>query len=372
MRVAIRVSPLLALLPVAATATLLCAQPIVEPTPTPAPTAPFKIGGYAEVFASHNFNDPANGITQSRGFDAREDRLSIDNLAVDASATVGRFNGKLTLQAGLTPDTYYAAEPGDRAWRHVQQAFAGYNAPVGNGLLIEGGIFLSPIGPEGIAVKDNGSWSRSDLFFGLPFYHAGVRVTYPLSASATAMVMVTNGWNDVKDNNGSKALMLQLLLKGPKGLEASVLYMGGSERPTGSSEGQPWRNLLDAWWRWKATDGLALMVHADGGFEENAFGRSSWVTGALYGRYALRPVLSLAARGDVFWESVPAGAAPIFWSGASRVASATLTVDVRPFPDHLAVMLEARRDWATAGLYFEGTGTARAQTTVTLGVTGWF
>ncbi len=337
-----------------------------------AQTSAFKLGGYAEVFLSHNLNDPDNHVTNDRGFDNRVNRVSIDNVAVDASGALSAFSYQVTLQAGLTPDTYYASEPGDRAWRHVEQAYAGVNLPVGKGLLVEAGIFLSLIGVENMPVKDNWNWSRSDLFFGLAFYHAGVRATYALTPNATAMLMLCKGWNDVVDDNSSPSVMAQLQLKGARSLEASVLYMGGSERPTGAPEGQPWRHLVDGWARFAATDALSLQAEADAGLEENRFGRSSWVDGALYARYKARRFVYLAARGDAFWESVPNGATPIFWSGASRVASAMFTVDVRPFPDHLAVMLEARRDWATSDIYFRSASTARAQTTVTLGVTGWF
>jgi hypothetical protein len=371
----------------AALATAPCAL-AQTPTTTPTPSPTFKLGGYAEVFLSHNFNDPDNRITNDRGFDNREDKVAIDNVVVDVTGSAGAFSAHVTLQAGLTPDTYYASEPGDRAWRHVQQAYAGYNAPVGKGLLVEGGIFLSPIGPENVPIKDNWNWSRSDLFFGLPFYHAGVRATYALSSTATLMAMLCNGWNDVVDGNSSKSVMAQLQLKGPRNLEASLIYMGGSERPTGAPEGQPWRHLFDGWVRFDATQKLSLQLCGDGGFEENRFGRSSWLASAVYARFKVRPLLPggatrrppgpqalaifLAARGDVFWESVPDGTTPIFWSGATRVASATFTVDVRPLSDHLAVMLEARRDWATNDIYSRNASTARAQTTLTLGVTGWF
>jgi hypothetical protein len=199
-----------------------------------------------------------------------------------------------------------------------------------------------------------------------------VRATYALSPNATLMTMLCKGWNDVVDDNSSPSLMTQLQLKGPKNLEAGLLYMGGSERPTGAPEGQPWRHLLDAWARWNVTPELSVQVSADGGFENNRFGRSSWLATALYAREKVRPFLYVAVRGDVFWESVPDGATPIFWSGATRVASGTLTLDARPQPDHVAVMLEARRDWATAPLYFKDAGTARVETTVTLGVTAWF
>ena len=116
--------------------------------------------------------------------------------------------GRLALQIGHTPQTYYLAEPnapgssgsgssnGD-VWKFIQQANIGYEAPVGKGLLVEAGIFLSPIGPEGIAVKDQWNWSRSNLFFGLPFYHSGARATYTLTDEASVTAHVYNGWNDV-------------------------------------------------------------------------------------------------------------------------------------------------------------------------------
>ena len=71
----------------------------------------------------------------------------------------------------------------------IAQANVAYKAPLGRGLLIEGGIFLSPVGPEGMAIKDQWNWSRSNLFFGLPFYHTGLKVSYAFTDR-----LFTNGW----------------------------------------------------------------------------------------------------------------------------------------------------------------------------------
>src|SRR5262249_4409978 len=151
------------------------------------------IGGYSEVFYQWNFNEPSNGITNYRGFDNRHNAFTIANAVIDAAGSLGPIKGHLVtahvaLQIGHTPDTYYLAEPfspgsagagatSTAVWKYIQQANVGYRAPLGCGLLFEGGIFLSPIGPEGMAVKDQWNWSRSNLFFGLPFYHTGLRVS---------------------------------------------------------------------------------------------------------------------------------------------------------------------------------------------------
>ena len=51
------------------------------------------------------------------------------------------------------------------------------------------GLFLSPIGTEDLAEKDDWSWSRSNLFLTLPTYHVGAKATVavPEATSATGM-----------------------------------------------------------------------------------------------------------------------------------------------------------------------------------------
>ena len=155
------------------------------------------LSGYLEGFYSWNTNDPANGITAYRGFDNRHNSFTISNAVVDALWTQGDVTGHVALQVGQTPQTYYLAEPSLPAiagvgasnmdvWKYVQQANLGWRDAPGKKLNLEAGIFLSPIGPEGIAVKDNWNWSRSDLFYGLPFYHTGVRGTYAAERPAGA------------------------------------------------------------------------------------------------------------------------------------------------------------------------------------------
>ena len=61
---------------------------------------------------------------------------------------------------------------------------------------VEVGLLPSPIGLEVIPTKDNWNWSRSNLFFALPAYHAGVDVGRPLGRGWTARLQVCNGWID--------------------------------------------------------------------------------------------------------------------------------------------------------------------------------
>lgn len=187
-------------------AALVGGSALAQSPPSAVPPA-FTLGGYVEALYSTNFNDPSNGVTNFRGFDNRVDTFSLSNVVLDANGQKGDVSAKLTLQAGLTPNTYYLGEPalagaaeaagaaGSDAslWRNIQQAYVGYRAPFGKGVLFQGGLFLSPIGHENMPVKDNWNWSRSNLFFALPFYHVGLRASRDLSANVSATLGVFNG-----------------------------------------------------------------------------------------------------------------------------------------------------------------------------------
>ncbi len=343
----------------------------------------FTLSGYAEAFYQWNFNQPANGVTDFRGFDNRHNSFTLSNVVLDARWDFKRVIGRLALQVGHTPSTYYLAEPGHGGgaatnrsdadlWRFLQQANVGYALDWGPGVLVEAGLFLSPIGPEAMQVKENWNFSRSNLFFGLPFYHAGVRASVPVTERWSLSLGGYNGWNSVVDNNDPKSLAVQATYTRPKQLAVSLLYFGGIERRRGAPEGPAWRHLFDAHVTWLVTERLSLLVHANAGLEPNALGTAWWTAGALYARVQVLDWLFVAARADVFVEGVPAGGEAIFWA-APTMASQTLTVDLRPHPQ-VSARLEYRHDEAGAQVFFGRSGlpSQPRQDTVTLGMTTWF
>lgn len=349
-----------------------------EPTPTPpAPPPPnaFTLGGYAEAFYQWNANDPSNGITNGRGFDNRHNTFTIANVALDASWDDESLIGRLTLQVGHTPSTYYASEPsapgtsganatGADLWKYLQQAYAGHRFGSRRQLTVTAGLFVSPIGPETIPVRENWNWSRSNLFFGLPYYHTGVRASYALTREWALTLAGYNGWNSVVDGNGEKSLSAQATYT-RSDLAVSLLYFGGVERARGAPEGRAWRHLLDGYATWHATPWLSLMAHANGGVEPNEFGTSAWAAGALYARARIAAPWFVALRADAFKERVAendAGrASPIFWS-APWVASGTATLDYRPH-ERVSFRLEYRHDRAGGNLYFGRNATGDGLTT---------
>jgi hypothetical protein len=369
-------------------ASIARAQPAGESTPP----VTIKITGYIEAFYQHNFNEPSDLITAYRAFDDRASSFAIDNAVLDVTGTVGNVSTRLALQVGRVPATSYIVEPASTAqagtgptgadvWRSIQQAIIGYKL---DKLLTEAGIFLSPVGLENLMVKDQWNWSRSTPFFALPYYHAGVRVTYPLTDEVTGALYVTNGWNDIVNRNPYPCFAGVVSWTPSKNLSTNFVYFGGVEDPTNAPEGQPWRHLVDVTATWQATADVALAMQADAGFEPNHFGTSRWIDGAAYLRVQPARQLYVAARVDAFHEydaHDADGAASRLFFPADNVESGTLTADLRP-ADNLSLRLEYRVDHASTPMYFSGQvqidpagndiPTATSQQTLTLGAVTWF
>lgn len=378
-------------------------EPVPSPSASPAsPPAPssgeaskpvITVGGYLEEYYQLQIQDASNRITNLRGYDNRSRTFTLSNIALDLKGETGPITEHVVLQIGHTPSTYYLAEPaltgtssvnatGGELWKYVQAANLTANAP--HDLVIEAGLFPSPIGPEVLPIKDNWNWSRSNLFFGLPAYHVGAMVSHDLGGGWVGKLHVYNGWNSVTDNNGTPSVALSAAYTSGN-TSAQLLYFGGNERPDGAPEGKPWRNLFDAIVLVPVTGDLTVMAQGDAGFEPNDIGTSWWAAGAAYAKLQLDPRLYVAVRGDYFFEKVAfsgtATAGAIFWP-VKWVAEGTLTLAYQPI-DHASVRLEYRHDQAADKAYFGGNvatdpstqspmANRESQDTVTLGVTAWF
>src|SRR5687767_7130079 len=199
----------------------------------------FTLSGYVESFYQWNFNRPGNGISNYRGFDTRHNSLTLSNAVIDAGFRAKNLLGRLALQVGHTPAVQYQQEPrlpgadganetDDKLWRHLQRASVGWQAT--KSVLFEAGLFLTNLGVESLAVKDNWNWSRTNAFVRLPNYQTGVKATFHASDRLDVSGGLFNGWNNVVDNNDEKSFLLQAQYKVKEQLSASLAYFGGVER----------------------------------------------------------------------------------------------------------------------------------------------
>src|SRR5207302_11056951 len=127
---------------------------------------------------------------------------------------------RIDLDYGATAGLVAGFEPGGTTlYQNIQQAYVSYLAPTGSWLQIDFGKFVTPAGYEVIETKDNGNYSRSLLFaVAIPYYHMGLRASYPLSDKVSLTGFLVNGWNNAADNNTGKTVAGSLAVKPARAL----------------------------------------------------------------------------------------------------------------------------------------------------------
>ena len=347
------------------------AAPAAAQAPTPSSTGTpaffrnIQFGGLADVYYDYNSNK-TEGDAPFRNFDTRHNavRFSMAQLWLakgpTADSRVG-FNAKLHL--GHASDLVHAAEPSTLdAFDHIQQLYVSYLAPVGTGLQIEAGKFVTQHGAEVIEAKDNWNYSRSLLFaLAIPYYHVGVRATYNVNDKVSFMGAVVNGWNNLKDNNGAKTFGGQVIVKPVSQLSIVQNYMVGAEQADNDDDV---RHLFDTTVTVTASPKVSVMANYDYGKDAVAGAGVSWQGLAGYLKVQATPWFAVIPR--VEWFDDPDG----FMTGTSQaMKDATITGEFKLIKiNGLLSRVEYRRDLSDSAVFTKNTGAkVKSQSTFGLG-----
>jgi hypothetical protein len=280
---------------------------------TPAPAAPaapaepgfigfFKkteLSGMADFYYAYSANrPPAGSAIPFRVFDGAQNQMTLSMLEFGLTKPVDKddpIGFKFVAAYGPAADTVNFAEPkGAAALQNVEQAYLSYYAPVGTGLTIDFGKFVTPLGNEVIEAKDNWNYSRGILFgYAIPFYHVGVRLGYSPNDKVSLGAQVTNGWNDLAENNDGKTVEGSIAVKPNAKTSISENYIVGQEEPV---VGGPYRWVSDTILSYTLNDKVGLAANYDYGKEASA----SWQGIALYVRDQLNKVWAIAPRYEYY------------------------------------------------------------------------
>jgi hypothetical protein len=267
----------------------------------------------------------------------------------------------------------------------LQQVFVSYIAPVGHGLRLDVGKFVTPVGSEFIDGYDgyNDNFSRSLLFaYAIPFTHTGFKLSYSFNDHLSAMVMLVNGWDNVVDNNAAKSFGVSLTITPVAPLNIYLNYIGGPER---DNDNHDFRHLVDVGVVWKALSRLTITLNGDWGLDANAVPltpvatpvamlpsslpvvapadtgdaatgaakNAQWVGAAAYLRAQLTHRFALSGRGEIFWDLDG------FRTGtAQRVLEGTITPELR-VTDGLLFRSEFRIDSSDHSVFTRSDGLTR-------------
>ena len=324
-----------------------------------------EISGFIDVYYSFNFNRPFNNFNVTRNYDTRHNGFKV-NLAEwvfeKKPEAKSRLGFRFDVDFGTARDVIHAAEPGrKKVYRVLQQAYGSYLAPVGSGLQIDVGKFVTWTGAEVIETKDNWNYSRSLLFvYAQPGYHLGARARYVFNDKVSVLGAVVNGWNNVEENNRGKSYGFALALTPTKKLSFTQNYIAGPEQP---NDQRHKRQLFDTILGYNFNERFSVLSNYDYGFDTLTDGsKARWQGVAVAARYA--PTKRVAVSPRLEWFADYDG----FTTGAPRrLREATLTGDYRVASDFL-LRAEYRRDWSNQPFFAErDPQTLQRQQTTVLG-----
>ena len=337
-------------------------------------TQAISVSGFVDAYYSRNFADPASRTNKLRNFDIPENQINLSLAEVVLQKKAAPIGFRADVDYGTANDVVQGIAPyGTTPYStstNIQQAYLTGVIPAGNGLTADVGKFVTHMGYEVIESKDNWNYSRSLLFaWAIPYYHTGLRLTYPFADNFTVAVHLVNGWNSGIDNNAEKSLGLMVSYS-PAGSTGVVLnVMDGFEQPPGADVGK--KKVFDVIVTQNVSDALALTLNADYGDESTVSGLYTWKGVAVYGRYTFTPHSAFAVRAEAFDD--PRGYATGLGVPGLRVYELTATYEYK-FADALLLRGEVRHDNANVPIFDRkaDVNSENGQTTILVGVVAVF
>ena len=324
------------------------------------------------MYYGYNANQPVSRSSGFRSFDALSNQFALNlvELVVDKTPEVtnSRTGYHIALGYGQAINAVNGSDPGGLGFdQYLKEAYFSYLAPVGKGLQVDFGKFVTPAGAEVIETKDNWNYSRGLLFsYAIPYYHFGVRAKYAFNDKYSLTGYVTNGWNNVVENNTGKTYGMSLGWNPTKKLSIAENYMAGPEQGVNSN----WRQLWDTVVTYSATSKLTLMANTDYGRGDRIAGVVNpvfWTGVAGYVKYAPTEEYAFATRYEYYNDHDG------FTTGTQQHFNGITGTFQRMVASHILTRLEFRRDTSSQPTFAKGNNLpVKAQNTATAGLVFMF
>jgi len=348
------------------------------PAATPAPTGlagllgPTTLSGFVDVYYGYNSNQPIGRTSAFRNFDINSGQFGLNMIELVADkapdATASRLGYHVALGFGQAMNIINSTEPGQFATesnfdQYLKEGYLEYLAPVGKGLQINVGKFVTPAGAEVIETKDNWNYSRGLLFaLAIPYFHFGASAKYAFNPKFAVTGYLVNGWNNSIDNNSGKTTGFSAAWTPNAKFSLIQNYLVGPEQFNDNSN---FRHLSDTVVSYSPNAKLSLMANYDYGRDHLTLATSSahWSGIAGYVKYAPNDKWAFAGRGEYFSDNGGTQTGT-----PQKLSEFTFTLQ-RMLASKLMTRLEFRRDMSDQNVFPDHvTGLRDSQNTVTLGM----
>lgn len=356
-----------------------------------------------DSYYGYDFNHPIGRVEYLRAYDVLSNSFSINQadvvLALDPDVEAGRRYGvRVDLQFGQATASA-AGNPANEVrpeiYRNLFQAYGTYVVPVGKGLTLDFGKWVSSLGIEGNYTKDQINYTRSFHFNYLPYYHTGLRANYKVNDKLAVSYWVVNGTGQGEATNSYKDELFGFAVHPTKDIAWNVNYYIGQDHPdvaaaTGCTvplqpglcvqeinpapDGK--QHIFDSYITWNATPKLSLTLEGDylisRQWAKAAPGQSSApshvIGGVGYARYQLTPRMALAGRGE--YLSDRGG----YFSGTTQALKEVTGTYEYKFGEGFLARAEYRRDWSNRPFFLTNKPgvLSHDQGTAIVGLVWWY
>jgi hypothetical protein len=326
------------------------------------------LSGFVDTYYGYNFNQPKSQTNTLRSFDAQNNQFGLNlielNLDKPPDPTNSRLGYHLGLGFGQAMNVVNSTDPAGLGFaQYLKEAYVSYLAPVGKGLQVDIGKFVTPHGAEVIETKDNFNYSRGLLFnYAIPFYHYGLRAKYSFNDKYSVTGFVVNGWNDIYDNNTGKTYGVTFGWNPTKKISIAQGYMFGPETAGTNAH---WRQLSDTVVTYSPTSRLTTMLNFDYGRGDRAGGIPTpvfWTGIAGYVKYAFNDLYAVSTRYEYYNDHDG------FTTGTPQHLNEFTGTFQRIVAHHLITRLEFRHDFSNRPVFTKGTTPVMGQSTMTAGL----
>jgi Putative beta-barrel porin-2, OmpL-like. bbp2 len=364
--------------PVAAAPAAAAAAPAPPAAPAAAPAASpvatllnnTSVTGFVDTYYGYNFNQPNNRTTSFRAFDGPNNQIMLNMIQLifdkPADASGSRLGYHLSFGYGNGMNVVNGSDPGGLGFaQYLKEGYLTYLAPVGKGLQVDVGKFVTPAGFEVIESKDDWNYSRGLLFtYAIPFYHFGVRAKYAWNDKVSLTGYLVNGWNNIVENNTGKTGGFSLAVTPTKKWAFTENYLVGPEMANDNSHV---RQLSDTVVTFSPTGKLSLALNYDYGRGDMPIGyiTPAWWTGvAGYLRYAFNDEWAWTTRYEYYDDH---SGFTLGTAVPSHMNEVTETFE-KKIHKNLITRLEYRYDASNNPIFIKGSSLTDNQSTLELGL----
>jgi hypothetical protein len=319
----------------------------------------------------YNANNPDSLKNAYRVFDFDDNSFKVDVMEIVMKKDIvnaGDAGFRFDLEAGSSVPRIVRSSGFNCGDLDFHQLYLSYLTPVGNGIRLDAGKFITPVGYEVIEGYDNfnDEYSHSFLFgYAIPYTHTGVKASYSFNSGLSALFMVVNGWDDAIDNNKSKTLGAQIGAAPLSGMNLSLGLLYGPEQANNNADN---RTLLDVVCSYAVGNSMTLGFNGDYGTEQHLAAdgsTASWIGGAGYLKYKFQSDLSLAFRVEQFDDRDGTRTGVI-----QKLREATIAPEYLP-TDHFAVRADFRLDGSDQNVFEKRGAATNSQPTIGVNVLFW-